>query len=61
MHTESVDVVQGRTDLLATLFALLSLLAMRWCLLAIGSWQALAAGAVSLVGLGGHCWPRKSR
>ncbi len=53
MHTESVDMVQGRTDLLATLFTLLSLLAMRRCLLAIGSWRALAAGAVSLVGLGG--------
>ncbi len=52
MHTESVDMVQGRTDLLATLFMLLSLLAMRRCLSAIGSGRALAAGAISLAALG---------
>lgn len=51
IHTESVDLVQGRTDLLATLFTLLSLLALRGCVRAAGPGSALAAGTASLLGL----------
>ncbi|MBI4841732.1 MAG: tetratricopeptide repeat protein [candidate division NC10 bacterium] len=51
IHTESVDLVQGRTDLLMTLFTLLSLLALRGCVLATRTGPALAAGAASLLTL----------
>jgi hypothetical protein len=49
IHTESVDMVQGRTDLLATLFALLGLLAFRRALHAASSGESALAGAGSLV------------
>jgi hypothetical protein len=53
IHTESVDLVQGRTDLLATLLILVSLLALRRCLLARRTGQAAVAGVASLLGLMG--------
>lgn len=53
IHTESVDLVQGRTDLLATLFILLSLLALRGGVLAARTGSALAAGTASLLTLAG--------
>lgn len=53
IHSESVDLVQGRTDLLATLFFLVSLLALRRCLLARRTRQATVAGAASLLGFMG--------
>ncbi len=49
IHTESVMMVQGRTDLLATVLILLSLLAMLHCLLAADRKRALAAGGISIV------------
>lgn len=53
VHTESVDLVQGRTDLLATLCLLLSLLALRWCVLARSVGRAWLAGAATLLALSG--------
>jgi hypothetical protein len=50
IHTESVDMVQGRTDLLATLFMLLSLLAFRRYLVGSTPAGATAAATVSLLG-----------
>jgi len=51
IHTESVIMVQGRTDLLGTVFVLLSLLALLQTLRATDGVQILAAGVASGVAL----------
>ncbi len=52
IHTESVDMVQGRTDLLATLFLLASLLALWRYGRTRGLETTIVAGAGSLLALG---------